>query len=100
MLTYERILARTSALLDIATNEFEGERRRLLQSAINSVTISAEAGLEGDQEVLSPGQLKHWLERKLEAIHKSFDGLVQEGNSPAPTKRAIAHTADSASRKR
>jgi len=77
MLSYERLLERLHALSEIADQLFSGEeykqRRRRIQAAIKSAIISSQAGIDGSQEVLSPGQLKHWLEKKIKEIHQSFD---------------------------
>ncbi|KAF1937518.1 hypothetical protein EJ02DRAFT_312015, partial [Clathrospora elynae] len=75
MLTYERLLSRMQVLLEEAAEQFPGEenaeRRRLLQTAIKS-------------KVLSPGQLKHWAEKKIKRIQERFDG--EESAPPSPIK--------------
>jgi hypothetical protein len=90
-------------LFDVAAQEFPGEeneqRRRQLQTAIKSVIISSEAGLGGDQEVLSPGQLKHWVEAKIKDIHESIDGTVHGDEAPSK-KRKIAPIAHFVTNKR
>ena len=95
MLSYERLLVRLHTLTAITDQTFSGEeyeeRRCRIQLAIKSAIISSsQAGLDGDQEVLSPGQLKHWLEKKIKDIHKSFDDPVQEEQATSPGKRRLA----------
>jgi hypothetical protein len=87
MLTYDRLLARMQTLSTTTTTHFEGERLRLLQNAIKSVFDACEAGLKDDHEVLSPGALKHWLERKVKSIHAQFDEPLQEQHSSTLNKR-------------
>jgi hypothetical protein len=103
MLSYERLLARMQSLLDIVAQDFPSEeneqRRRLLQTAIKSVIVSSQAGLDGDQEVLSPGQLKHWVQTKIKDIHESIDNPVRGEEAPIK-KRRIAPTAHFVSNKR
>jgi hypothetical protein len=43
------------------------------------------------KKVLSPGQLKHWVEAKIKDIHESVDGAVQEEQVPSK-KRSTAPT--------
>ena len=77
MLSYERLLECLHALAEIADQIFSSEeykqRRRRIQAAIKSAIISSQAGIHGSQEVLSPRQLKYWLEKKIIEIHQSFD---------------------------
>jgi hypothetical protein len=87
MLTYDRLLARMHTLSGTATTHFDGERLVLLKRTIKSVVNACEAGLKGNQKVLSPGQLKHWMERKIKTIHAQFDEPLQEQPASATNKR-------------
>jgi hypothetical protein len=99
MLTYDRLLARMQTLSSTATTHFEGERLDLLQRAIDSVVDACDAGLKGDHEVLSPGALKHWMERKIKGIHAQFDEPLQEQPTSTTNKRKRT-TAEDAPTKR
>jgi hypothetical protein len=94
MLTYDRLLVRMQTLSGTATTHFDGERLVLLQRTIKSVVNACEAGAKGDQKRLSPGQLKHWMERKIKTIHAQFDAPLQEQRASATNKRKRTATAD------
>jgi hypothetical protein len=94
MLTYDRLLARMQTLSGTATTHFDGERLVLLKRTIKSVVNACEAGLKGKQEVLSPGQLKHWMERKIKTIHAQFDEPLQKQPASATNKRKRTTTED------
>jgi hypothetical protein len=94
MLTYDRLLARMQTLSGTATTHFDGERLVLLKRTIKSVVKACEAGLRGNQDVLSPGQLKHWMERNIKTIHAQFDEPLQEQHASATNKRKRTATAD------
>ncbi|KAF1832993.1 hypothetical protein BDW02DRAFT_580781 [Decorospora gaudefroyi] len=105
MLTYERLLTRIETLFTVAADNFPSEeneeRRHLLQAALESVKISSRAGLEGSQNVLSPGQLKHWLVQKIKTIHERFDGPHEdEPAAAANNKRKRGASATPAPKRR
>lgn len=76
-LTFGRLLDRLTRLFDAVPDQFPGEndgpRSHNVRSALKAGMVSAQAGLEGDQTVLSPGQLKHWINDKIAAIHERLD---------------------------
>ncbi|CAA9961977.1 hypothetical protein PTMSG1_05354 [Pyrenophora teres f. maculata] len=104
MTSYEGFLTRLHTLETITDQKFPAneneERHRLLRLAIKSAIISLQAGIDGDEDVLSPSQLSHWLEVKMKDIHESFDGPVQEEQAPAPRKRKSAPIVELAPGKR
>jgi hypothetical protein len=88
MLTYDRLLAHMHRLSASLPSHFEGERLSQISNAIKSVILACKRGLTGDQETLSPGQLKHWVERKIQAIHELFDNpLSLKATTPNKRKR-------------
>jgi hypothetical protein len=100
MLTYDRLVARMHPLFASLPSHFEGERLRLLRTAIESVIIACKKGLTGDQETLSPGQLKHWVERKIQSIHESFDNpSALQATPPTKPKRTTADEDATAAKK-
>lgn len=76
-LTYARLLARLDSHFKSIPEQFpsqeDAQRVRDVQRAIKAGLISAQAGLDGDRSVLSPGQLKHWVSSKIADIHQQLD---------------------------
>ncbi|RMZ70600.1 glycoside hydrolase family 67 [Pyrenophora seminiperda CCB06] len=101
MLTYARLLRSLHTLYPIINQSFperkNKERRRLMHIAVDSAIISSEEGLNGSDEVLSPGQMKHWLQRKFAEIHESVE--EEEEKAPASSQKR-KNTASSARNKR
>lgn len=76
-LTYERLLERLEDLFDSVPKDFPGpedaQRVKDVLRALKAGMVAARAGLNGDQSVLSPGQLKHWVNGKVADMHDSHD---------------------------
>lgn len=76
-LTYSRLLKRLNQLYEAVPAQFPGDdnvqRAKDVQRAIKAGLIAAQAGLEGDDSVLSPGQLKHWVTTKMNDINERCD---------------------------
>ncbi|KAH7356070.1 hypothetical protein BKA66DRAFT_446030 [Pyrenochaeta sp. MPI-SDFR-AT-0127] len=93
-LSYDRLLLRLETLFDAVPGQYPGaenaQRVKDVQRAIKAGSIAAQAGLEGDDSVLSPGQLKHWVISKMDDINEQFDRELAIANTTTVTEPATA----------
>jgi hypothetical protein len=72
-LNYQRLLARLDKLF-VSFEELPDDNRHVnLKKAVKAGQISAQAGHDGDGEVMTPGQLKHWVVKKMAIINEHYD---------------------------
>ena len=79
-LTYARLIARLTSLVDVIPEQFSGneniQRREDLRAVLTSALVDAQAGLDGEKFVLTPGQLKHEVVEQIGEINHRFETLA------------------------
>ncbi|KAI8942808.1 hypothetical protein NX059_000851 [Plenodomus lindquistii] len=96
-LTYQRLLTRLDAQFDDLPTLFDHpsdeERLHDVMRAIRAGQISAQRGVDGDaDELLSPGQLKHWVNAKVAKIHEHYDAIAAAAAEPDTNIAASSYT--------
>ena len=75
-LTYDRMVIRIESLIDQVPVELSGDesiqRRAEILAALNAYLATTRAGLQGEEGVQTPAQLKHGLQEKINEIHERF----------------------------
>ena len=86
-LTYERLVASINSMIKMIPVEIPGDeniqRRAEVLVALQATLATTRAGLESEENVQSPGQLKHGLQAKINEIHERFE-QEQETEQPMP----------------
>ncbi|KAF2785796.1 hypothetical protein K505DRAFT_344358, partial [Melanomma pulvis-pyrius CBS 109.77] len=86
-LTYARLLVRLEEAMVAIAGHYpspdDGARVKEIQNAISRAIAAAKAAMQGDKDVMTPGNLKYQVTNNIKEIHEKYDAAEEASLSEA-----------------